>query len=250
MSKASEAIEGMNETQKNAMKALCGGQLEEAKKGWYYTERRFHGKTAHVMAAKGLIQESVHNTDPVIKATPLGRSVGKLLLACLVMFMLTSCADKIGTAKLVLGFVNVGATVANTAFDMIAAKKKAECLKNGAEGSAEYVACYKKTADMMAKVEIIKPKLQKGLENASQYIKAVESGKSADYETAVKGTVCLLTEIYDVLPDGAWKTKVAFFINLAGAYACNKTANMDPERAYRYMVAVRGLMQEMLGQRG
>jgi len=249
MSKTTDAIEELNDTQKKAIKALCNGELDEAtKKGWSYTGRKFHGKTVDVMHSKGLVYCDVDDSVNryMVKPTSLGRRVGKALMLTILALCILSCGDKIQTAKMVLGFVGVGTQTADMVFDAYAASEKARCLKKGAEGSPEFIACYKKTADIMAKWVVIKPKLEKANKNAADYIKAVESGKVADYAAAVKESVCLLTQVAEIIP-GKWKEKIEVFLALAGAYACDKPTATTPAQDIHTLRIVHRLMSEMLG---
>lgn len=175
------------------------------------------------------------------------------LVAATTMFAV-SCGDKIQAAKTVLAFVNLGITTVDGAFDTYAAAKRAECLKQGAEGTDAYNKCYEATKKLMEKWALIEPKLQKSAETAASYVKAAESGQTADYATAVKDTVCLLTEVYNIIPDKGWesiKKKIKMYVDLAGAYACTKTAFVqpDPEREYKLLKLATEIYKDILGKK-
>lgn len=174
----------------------------------------------------------------------------KLLVITAILTMAlatTSCGDKIQVAKTVLAFVNIGVQTADTVFDTYAVAQRTECLKKGIEGSPAFITCYKPTADLMAKWGIIEPKLVKSSENAASYIKAAESGKGGDYATAVKETVCLLTEVMVIIPGDKWKAKIKMFLDLAGAYACTTAtaAVSNPERDLNLLRHAHKLLTEM-----
>jgi hypothetical protein len=143
----------------------------------------------------------------------------KFIVASMLVFTMlsVSCGDKILVAKTVLAFVNIGIQTADQVFGTYAATERTKCLKKGIEGSPEFIACYKPTADLMAKWGLIEPKLVKSSENAATYVKAAESGTGGDYAAAVKESVCLLTEVAAIIPGEKWKKKIQMFLDLAGA---------------------------------
>jgi hypothetical protein len=250
MSKTTDAIEQLNDAQKKAIKNLCNGKLESCTKAWFFTGAKCRKDTSEVLSEHGLVETGFVDNRPVVKATGMGRRVGKALMACLAVFVMfgSGCGDKIQTAKTVLAFVNIGVSTADAVFDTYAATQRTECLKKGIEGSPEFTACYKPTAELMAKWGIIEPKLVKATENAASYIKAAESGGSADYATAVKETVCLLAETMKIIPGEKWKAKIKMFLDLAGAYACTQPTASTPERDLYLLRQAHKLLTEMLGQ--
>lgn len=227
MSKTDDMIKDLNEAQKKALRALCNGDMQPAqKKGWFYA-----GRSARAMGPlsyAGLVDTDGDNKGKTIaKPTALGRRVGKALMATLAVIALfaVSCGDKIQTAKTALAFVNIGVQTASAAIKTAASAKRTECLKKGVEGSPEFTACYASTAKMMEALAVIEPKMDSAMENAAKYIKAAESGQTGDYVAAVKATVCLLTEVANIIPGEGWeklKKKIEMYLALAAAYACEK----------------------------
>ena len=253
MSKTTDAIEELNPAQKKAIKNLCNSKLEavEKRRGWFYTGAKCRKDTSQVLCVNGLVEMDDIGGHAVVKPTAMGRRVGKALMACLAVLVLfgSGCGDKIQTAKTVLAFVNIGVSTADAVFDTYAATQRTECLTKGSEGSPEFTACYKPTAELMEKWAIIEPKLVKATENAASYIKAAESGGSADYATAVKETVCLLAETMKIIPGEKWKAKIKMFLDLAGAYACTQPTASTPERDLYLLRQAHKLLTEMLGKR-
>lgn len=180
-----------------------------------------------------------------------------LILTTVVALALSSfsCGDKIQVAKTVLAFVDLGVTTVDGAFDTYAAAKRTECLKAGPEGSEAYTKCYKATKELMEKWGLIEPKIEKSAENAATYIKAVESGKTGDYVKAVKETVCLFTEIYNIIPDKGWekiKKKIKMYVDLAGVYTCaGKSVDIkpNPERDRKLLLLANSIFKDLLGKK-
>ena len=251
MSKKDDVLEFLNPVQKKALKTMCEGKLPQAdKKGWFRTNGKCRADTASVLEGADVAQLEVEGEAYIVKPTSFGKKVAQALVLCLAVCAFSNCGDKIQTAKTVLAFVNIGVGTADAVFDAYAATQRTECLKKGIEGSPAFIACYKPTADLMAKWGIIEPKLVKASENAASYIKAAESGGSGDYATAVKETVCLLAETMKIIPGEKWKAKIKMFLDLAGAYACTQSTASTPSRDVYLLRQAHRLLTEMLGQRG
>lgn len=256
MGKTQDAINDMNEAQKAAMKALCNDEMEPAERsGWFYPGRRV--RTTGPLLELGLVENDWHEKTgkTMVKPTALGRRVGKALMACLLVLVLpmawSGCGDKIQTAKTVLAFVNIGVQTASTTIKAAADAKRAECLKKGTEGSPEFGECFASTAKMLEALAKIEPRVDTAMENAARYIKAAESGQSTDYTAAVKQTVCLLTEIANIIPGEGWaklKKKIEMYLTLASAYACEKpsASTIAPATGHQLYVLKKGL--ELLRQ--
>lgn len=256
MSKTSEAVDDLNEAQKEALRKLCNDEMEPAeKKGWFYPGKSV--RTSDPLQRAGLVERDWDDGGKtMVKPTALGRRVGKSLMVCLMALFLplASCGDKIQTAKTALAFVNIGLQTASTAIKAAAASKRTECLKKGVEGSPEFTACYASTAKMMEALAKIEPQVDTAMENAAKYIKAAESGQSADYAAAVKQTVCLLTQIANIIPGDTWaklKKKIEMYLALAAAYACEKptaaVASQPTERQVQLLRQGLQLLREIRG---
>lgn len=177
----------------------------------------------------------------------------RLFTLMVALMFVIGCGDKIQTARTVLAFVGIGIQTAESAFKTIATQKRAECLKLGTEGSPAFAECYRSMADAEVKFAIVGPKLEKAAENAAAYIKAAESGETTDYVEAVKRTVCLLVEVYGIIPDAKWKKRLQMYIDMAGAYACTAPAVSivpDPERELRLLRIAHRLMTDLIGKDG
>ncbi len=179
-----------------------------------------------------------------------------VIMIVVALFAMAACGDKIQTAKTVLAFVNLGAETAKGAIKTVAEAKKAECLKLGAEDSEPFKKCYAETAKLLEAVDKIYPRLDLAMQNAAKYIKAAESGEAGDYAGAVKQTVCLLTEIAQVIPGEGWaklKKKIEMYLALASAYTCEKkTSTIAPATGHQLYVLKQGLklMKEIRGVQG
>jgi len=179
-----------------------------------------------------------------------------VIMAVAALFLASACGDKVQTAKTVLAFVNLGVETTKGAIQTAADAKRVECLKQGTEGSEAFTKCFADMAKVLAAMEKIYPRLDTAMETAAKYIKAYESGESADYAAAVKTTVCLLAEIAQVIPGETWaklKKKIEMYLALASAYACEqKTSTISVPTGHQLYVLKQGLklMKEIRGAQG
>jgi hypothetical protein len=74
-----------------------------------------------------------------------------------------------------------------------------------------------------------------------------------DYASAVKETVCLLTEVYQIIPEKGWekiKKKIKMYVDLAGAYACaGKTVKYSPEQQRQLLLLASSIYKDLLGKK-
>lgn len=174
------------------------------------------------------------------------------LLAVIASLLSVNCGDKILTAKTAVSFVAIGVQTARSAVEVVVAKKRAECLKLGAETANAFKKCFAETETLLINTNILWVQLDQALLMATAAIKAAEqkqSGQAVDYATPIKTAVCLLTKLALWLP-AEYQAKIRQWLSLASAYTCNTPVSNLPIEHQRELVARLRVLLLRLGARG